>query len=194
MDGRVIHINLHLTMARTESTTVSMTLSAGDRKRQDPLVINLNTDATSLQDGHLDFDLNSDGKSAPLATLASGSAYLAMDLNHNGRIDNGKELFGPQTGSGFNELAALDQDKNGWIDANDSGFAQLLAWLPSKSGGGSLTSLGQLGIGALSTTSTATPFELRGRDHSDRGAIAATGLYLDESGRVGTVQEVDLSV
>jgi hypothetical protein len=29
-------------------------------------------------------------------------------------------LFGPQTGNGFAELAEYDEDKNNWIDENDS--------------------------------------------------------------------------
>ena len=40
----------------------------------------------------------------------------------------------------------------------------------------------------------ASPFELRGTGNSDLGAIAASGVFLAEDGKLGTVQEVNLSV
>jgi hypothetical protein len=37
----------------------------------------------------------------------------------DGRVNDGRELFGPRTGDGFAELAAYDDDGNNWIDEND---------------------------------------------------------------------------
>ncbi|MDP2822644.1 MAG: hypothetical protein Q8O52_08185 [Sulfuritalea sp.] len=40
----------------------------------------------------------------------------------------------------------------------------------------------------------ASPFELRGAGNSNLGAVAASGVFLAENGKAGTVQEIDLSV
>jgi hypothetical protein len=164
--------------------------------RKDPLVVNFAGTAAQLagqSNQRFSFDLNGDGKAENLPMFASGSGYLALDLNNNGRIDSGKELFGPQSGNGFAELALLDSDGNGWIDENDKDFNRLGVWTPAAEGSGTLQSLTDLGIGALSLAHVATPFALRGNDNNDLGVVKASGLYLTESGQAGSIQEVDLT-
>jgi hypothetical protein len=56
--------------------------------------------------------------------VAGSSAHLAIDANNNGRIDDGSELFGPTSGDGFGELAALDDDGNGWVDESDAAYVK----------------------------------------------------------------------
>jgi hypothetical protein len=126
--------------------------------------------------------------------LAGGSGYLAIDRNDNGSIDSGSELFGPATGSGFGELAALDGDGNGWIDENDAAFAALRVWTPDTDGDGTLETLARRKVGAIALGNVASPFELRGTGNSNLGAIAASGLFLAEDGPIGSIQEIDLTV
>ena len=140
------------------------------------------------------FDLDADGQQEQIARLAGGSGYLALDRNRNGRIDDGSELFGPQSGNGFTELARLDSDGNGWIDAADPGFARLALWQPAADGKGTLQTLGDAGIGALALAHLATPFELRDENNKDLGAVKSGGFFISESGKAGSMQEVDLSV
>jgi hypothetical protein len=47
---------------------------------------------------------------------------LVRDLNGNGRIDNITEMFGG-TSSGFTQLALLDGNHDGKVDAADNGLA-----------------------------------------------------------------------
>ena len=192
-DGQTINFQLSLAMNRSFSQQTDVNLQAGDAKRRDPLVINFGGSTAQLLDQHFSFDLNSDGSKESIAQLGAGSGYLAFDRNGNGIIDNGQELFGPTTNSGFGELAQLDSDGNGWIDENDPAFKQLSVWMPDAQGG-KLMSLAQLGIGAIYTGHTTSPFELRGSNNADLGAVTATGLYLNENGSVGSLQEVDLTV
>ena len=162
--------------------------------RRDPLVLNFDGTAAQLSDQRFAFDLDSDGTADNLALLAGGSGYLAIDRNANDRIDSGSELFGPATDSGFGELAALDNDRNGWIDENDAAFAALRIWTPDATGDGTLETLAQRNVGAIATGNVASPFELRGAGNSNLGAIATSGVFLTEDGRAGAVQEIDLSV
>lgn len=193
-DGKEIAFKLDLDMSRYYREEVDNSFRAGDAVRKDPLVINFNGNAAQLTDQRFLFDLNADGSKEELAMLGAGSGYLALDLNGNGTIDSGAELFGPATGSGFAELAAYDQDSNGWIDESDAAYSKLRVWTPAADNAGSLDSLHARNVGALFLGQVATPFELRGAQNSDLGAIAATGLYLTESGTAGTLQEIDLSV
>jgi hypothetical protein len=193
-DGREISFQLDLTMSRQYREETNISVRAGDAQRKDPLVINFDGNATQLSDQRFRFDLNADGTAEEVPLLASGSGYLALDRNGNGRIDSGAELFGPGTGSGFKELASLDQDHNGWIDENDAAYSKLRVWTPDGSGQGSLASLQERQVGALYLGNLATPFELRGQGNADLGGVSATGLYLREDGSAGTVQEIDLTV
>ena len=198
-DGRQINFNLALSMNRQYAEEINLSWRFGaaaeaPTNRQDPLVINFDGQAAELTDQHFRFDLNGDGSQEELAMLGAGSGYLAIDKNANGRIDSGSELFGPATGQGFAELAKYDQDGNGWIDENDAVYSQLKVWTPDAQGAGKLATLKQANVGALSLGQVATPFELRGKQNSDLGAEKATGIYLSEDGKAGTVQEIDLTV
>lgn len=193
-DGREISFNLNLSMSRQFRQEVDFSLRAGDARRKDPLVINFDGSAVQLSDQRFRFDLDADGHAEEVPLLKGGSGYLALDINGNGKIDSGAELFGPSSGSGFAELARHDEDGNGWIDESDTVFDRLRIWTPMAQATEPLATLQQRGVGALYLTNLATPFELRGSGNSDLGAVKATSLYLAETGTTGTLQEIDLTV
>ena len=96
------------------------------------------------------------------------------------------ELFGPSTGNGFNELQALDEDGNGWIDEGDSAWQSL-----GVASGGAYQSLADARIGALSLDRIATAFSLK--DGTELlGALRESGIYVNEDGTPGAMQMVDL--
>lgn len=191
-DGQTLSIGISLAMSRSYSEQSTVTIRVGDQPQaKDPLVLNFDGNAAQLTSQTFSFDLNGDGKTENVAMLSGNRGYLALDTNGNGQIDSGKELFGPATGEGFQELAAYDQDGNGWIDEGDAVFQKLQIWKPA---GGPLQSAASMGVGAISLTTTASPFELRGSANQSLGAVRSTGMYLMENGAAGTIQQIDLTV
>ncbi|MFA6312261.1 MAG: hypothetical protein WCV99_11885 [Sterolibacterium sp.] len=193
-DGKEFTFQLSLSMQRRYSEETSLSLRAGDARKQDPLVINFGGDAAQLQSRHFKFDLMGNGQNVDMPMLAGNSGYLALDLNGNGKIESGKELFGPASGSGFADLARHDADGNGWIDETDPIFGELRVWTPDAQGAGDLASLSARQVGALFLGRQATPFELRDGANQSLGAVRASGVYLAENGAAGSLQQIDLSV
>lgn len=193
-DGQEIHFQLEFDMERSFHASTDLTLRAGEPRVKDPLVLDFGGAAAMLTDTRFEFDLDADGNTDDVPLLGGGRGYLAFDRNANGAIDDGRELFGPASGDGFAELAALDDDSNGWIDEADAAFAQLSVWSPASEGPGQITGLSAAGVGALYLGRVSTPFSLRNADNDELGALRTTSIYLREDGSAGTVSQIDLSV
>lgn len=192
-DGKSIDFKLDLAMCR-DFQCERKAVSGGTVALRDPLVINFEGKAAELADARFDFDLDSDGRDESLHGLAGGSAFLALDRNGDGRINDGSELFGTRSGDGFADLAALDGDGNHWLDEADAAFASLQAWSRDSAGKDSLGCLKEKGIGAIYLGAADTPFSLKDGDNHLRGQVLASGVYLREDGRAGSLQQVDLAV
>lgn len=192
-DGRTINFNLNFNVSREFMSYQHISIRAGDALL-DPLVINFKNASASLGDRSYYFDIDCDGKKDNIAFTGMGSGFLALDRNNNNIIDDGSELFGPQSGNGFNELAVYDEDKNGWIDENDEIFDKLRIWTLDEEGNKTLLALGQVGVGAIYLGNIRSEYGLKTTANDLLGQIRSTGIFLKENGQVGTIQHVDLAI
>lgn len=193
-DGRQIDIGVELNLSRSFVEMNAIDVAIGNARLKDPLVINLDGGSAELESERFVFDIDAQGEPESLARLASGSGFLALDKDGSGTIDDGSELFGALSGDGFADLAAHDEDGNGWIDESDAVFQQLRVWIGAGSENEQLRTLSSLGIGAIYLGSADTQFSLKDEENALLGMLRQTGVYLHESGRAGTIQQIDLAV
>lgn len=193
-DGRSIDFNIEVSMSRAFTSQIN-TLTTQNYIKTDPLVINLDTDIGSVTDQKFLFDLDSDGDEEEISFAGKGSGFLALDRNGDGRIGDGSELFGTKSGDGFKDLAAFDEDGNGWIDENDSIYSKLKVWTKDEAGNDYLINLKDADVGAIYLDNADTQFSLKDGNNRLNGEIKKTGIYLHEStGAAGTLNHVDLAV
>ena len=129
------------------------------------------------------------------AWTAGEDGILAVDLDGNGTIDNGNEIFTPSFGSGGHSsglaaLATLDSNDDGVIDSADSDFASLKVWQDLNHNGesdeGELTSLTDHGITSINLNATPSDTEVDGQQ------LLSEGTFTFADGTSGAFVEVAL--
>lgn len=194
-DGREINFNISMEMSRSFMEESSQLSNRTKYILTDPLVIQLEDVPDTISDQKWFFDMDCDGKKEEISELTKGNAFLALDANDNGIVDDGKELFGTKSGNGFQDLAAFDEDGNGWIDENDSVYTKLKIWTKDSSGNDKLMNLQQADIGAIYLSYADTEFTHKTTDTNETNAVVReTGFYLHEStGTAGIIQQIDFA-
>ena len=193
-DGRTIDFNINILMSRSYMEYMNVSIPTMADALCDPLVVNIGSDTADVRDQTFKFDLDSDGKEDEISMLGKGSGFLALDKNGDGKINDGSELFGTNSGDGFGDLREYDSDGNGWIDENDDVFSKLKVWCKDENGKDILMDLKGADIGAIYLGEQQTEFSLGGVDGYRDGVIRSTGVFLRESTGAGTIQHVDLSL
>lgn len=187
-DGREFSFDLSYQLEREYVRTTSTSVTIG--AVQDPLILDL-AGPGGFGDGRTAFDLIGDAGLEALPQLIGGSHYLGADLNGNGRIDDGGELFGPRSGDGFADLAAHDDDGNGFIDAGDRIWEQLRLW---TGGAAEPALLAEWKVAAIALLSVAAPFSYKDADNHLIGQNRSAGAFFTDDGKAGVVKQVDLVV
>ena len=160
----------------------------------DPIILDLAGDGYAFGASAL-FDMNADGVVDRVTWNSSNDGILAVDLDGNGTIDNGTEIFTPGFGggnfaNGTEALASLDDNGDGVIDANDAAFAKLLVWQDANADGvsdaGELSGLADHGIASIATSAA------HADDMIDGQAVTARGNFTRTDGSTGEYIEAQL--
>ena len=142
--------------------------------RVDPLVLDLDGDGietVGIQPGAaVLFDHDADGLKTGSGWVKADDGILVLDLDGNGRIETGRELFGDQTlvqsganagqraANGLAALAQYDTHTDARIDSADAIYSQLQVWQDLNQDGISqsseLHSLAELGIASINLSGT----------------------------------------
>ncbi len=191
-DGRRIELSLNFHMSRSSAYSEEFELRLGEALK-DPLVLNFEDAHVQFSDKIVRLDITLDSVLDKFKFVSANSGFLVLDLNGNGAVDTGKELFGPATEDGFKELALYDSDRNGWIDESDPIFFKLKIWSLDENGEPKLFSLFEKNVGAIYLGSVKTKFDVYDSEQLV-GRLQNTGIFLIENGKPGTVQQVDLRV
>jgi Ca2+-binding RTX toxin-like protein len=160
------------------------------KSTSDPVILDLNGDGieiSTLEKG-VNFDLDKNGFAEKIQWVNGKDGILCRDLNGNGKIDNGGEVFGDQvvmsnkqiSKNGYEALLDLDGNKDFVLDSNDAAFSTLRMWVDANSNGitdsGELKELSKLNITSLKLNTSIV-------DDSMPGVIKQKiGYYEDKDG------------
>ena len=169
--------------------------------RYDPLILDLDGDGFNVEKKEFgaNFDLDKNGFAEKI-NWTKKDGFLCLDLNGNGAIDDGGELFGDQTlladgtkaKNGFEALAQYDSNGDGVIDANDEIFDSLRVWVDADgngiSGEGEMKTLAELGI-----TSINLGYENVNAETGTEATIGNTATFTREDGTTSGIGELWVS-
>ncbi len=185
------------------------------RTRVDPLVLDLDGDgleSVGINSDHpVMFDLAANGVQQSVGWVKGDDGFLVRDLNGNGTIDSGAELFGDATplttgpnagqkaANGFAALADLDSTADGQITSADSAFASLKVWRDLNQDGIAqsyeLSSLADQNIVALNVSATSHSTTLvNGNRIADLGSYVRSDGSAVTLGDAGLTGDIDLAV
>ena len=147
------------------------------------------------------FDHDGNGLAESSGWVDSGDGLLVRDLNGDGRISSGAELFGNFTplangalaANGFEALRGLDANGDRLVDGRDPGWSSLRIWVDRNADAitdnGELIAPSQLGVVAIPTTyGQAQITDPEGNQHRQLGA------YIRSDGSVRPLNDVWFSV
>jgi VCBS repeat-containing protein len=144
-------------------------LSGESANSTPPIVFDLDGDgatSTSLDSSSAYFDYDGDGRREHTAWSDAGDALLSVDLDGDGVITHGAEVFGNYTmkadgtkaTDGYDAMAQYDTNGDNVLDASDAEFSKLRLWKDlnqnGKNDAGELSTLSENGISAINLSRT----------------------------------------
>ncbi|WKB50836.1 calcium-binding protein [Eleftheria terrae] len=153
-----------------------------------PIVLDLDGDGveTTSKASGVHFDHAGDSFAELTGWVGADDALLVRDLDGDGRITSGKELFGSETSlksgakaaHGFAALGELDENSDKKIDSLDGGYASLAVWRDKNGNGvtdaGELVALADAGIRSINTAHTASKvIDAQGNEHRQIGSFTS---------------------
>lgn len=164
-----------------------------------PIVLDFDGDGKSLTemaDNKVRFDMNGDGIADKTGWIEQGDAFLALDRNGNGKIDDLSEISFVADKAGaktdLEGLAAFDSNSDGMLSGSDARFAEFRLWFDNNANGvtdaGELLSLAQAGVTSISLAGVATGEQAV----SGKNIVYNTGGFTRANGETGKLLDVGL--
>ena len=164
-----------------------------------PLIVDLDGDGvetTTTEDGtHFDHDNN--GFAEKTSWVGKDDGLLVRDINGNGQIDDGTELFGnnsvlsngQKASNGFEALADLDSNNDGVFNNSDASWAQVKVWKDANQNGktdeGELLTLEQAGIESIDLDyQNSNTVDINGN------TVGQIGSFDKENGTQGNISDI----
>lgn len=162
----------------------------------DPIILDLDGDGietVGLNAGIL-FDHNGDGVKTGTGWVGKDDGLLVRDINNNGTIDTGRELFGDNTilnngqkaKDGFAAISDLDVNQDGNLNSSDAVFSSLRVWQDINQDGvsqsGELKTLSALGISSINTRASITG----GQNQNNGNVIIGSSSFMQSDGTIKT--------
>jgi hypothetical protein len=168
----------------------------------DPLVLDGDgIEATAIDPASpILFDHDANGIKTATGWIKADDGIVVLDLDGNGSIDTGRELFGDNTllsdgtraTNGFAAIAQHDANADGKINSQDAVYSQLRIWQDANQDGtsqaGELHTLAELGIASINVTGSASDITLGNGNSQPR-----SGSYTRVNGTTGTSGTPELS-
>ena len=164
-----------------------------------PLVVDLDGDGVEtfgVSEG-VYFDHDGNGFAEKSGWVGKDDGILVRDINNNGTIDNGTELFGNNSVlssgenalNGFEALKELDSNKDGVFNSSDEAWNTVKVWKDSNQNGivdnSELLSLEQANIAGINLNYNEQELvDGNGNTHAQTGTIIKT------DGSSGTITDV----
>ena len=164
-----------------------------------PLIVDLDGDGvetTTVENGAY-FDHDNNGFAEKTGWVGKDDGLLARDLNGNGQIDDGTELFGnnsvlsngQKASNGFEALADLDSNNDGVFNNSDASWAQVKVWKDTNQNGkadeGELLTLEQAGIESIDLD-----YQNSNITDANENKHSQTGTFTKTDGATGSVHDV----
>ena len=175
----------------------------GNAHGYDPLILNL--DGKGIQtiapsSVSTRFDHNADGIATATGWTAAGNGILALDLDKNGKIDSGKEIFGNHSvlsngataAHGYAALAELDSNNDGKVNALDKAFNELRVWIDANSDG--ISQVSELHtLMSLDIQSLNLEHQENSKDLGNGHRLTHIGSYTKTDGTTGEMGDVEFA-
>ena len=164
-----------------------------------PLILDLDGDGVETigTNSNVYFDHDDNGFAENSGWVGKDDGLLVRDLNNNGQIDDGTELFGnnsvlssgEKAANGFEALKDLDSNNDGIFNSSDTAWNQVKVWKDANSNGlvdeGELLTLEQANVSGINLDyENSTTTDENGNQHNQ------TGTFIKTDGSTGSVHDV----
>ena len=168
-------------------------------KTKSPLIVDLDGDGietVGVSDG-VYFDHDGNGFAEKSGWVGKDDGLLVRDINGNGQIDDGTELFGnnsvlssgAKAANGFEALKELDSNKDGVFNSSDEAWNEVKVWKDMNQNGfvenGELLSMEEVNIKEINLS-----YQNENIKDINENIIGQTGSFIKNDNSAGNISDI----